>query len=219
MLSLWTKGQGGLVLAKIRKKHFLFTAESISCENFFSFSFKGRMLSLWTKGQGGPVLATMPLVLSFVTSNRNSFFVLLTSRQGTSSHYQESYCDLGFWYFSICQLNQYISTNIETAMLSTNFLHHGIWHSGGLSWTAHVCLVSSCLVLQQMKTAFLSLPLCQKFKTFLLSLGGRLYLVLSCLVLHQTKAAFPSLSLCLPVKSSNLQNLFCLDGGGLAGAF
>ena len=29
------------------------------------------MLSLWTKGQLGPVLATMPLVLSFVTSHRN----------------------------------------------------------------------------------------------------------------------------------------------------
>ena len=93
MLSLWTKVQEGLVLAKNKKKHYSLQ-KSISCENFFSFSFEGRMLSLWTKGQGGPVLATMPLVLSFVTfSNRNSFFVLLTSGQGTSSHYQESYCD------------------------------------------------------------------------------------------------------------------------------
>ena len=40
-------------------------------------------------------------------------------RRVTSSHYQKSYLDHGFWYciYSICQLN--ITTNIETAMLST----------------------------------------------------------------------------------------------------
>ena len=156
------------------------------------------MLSLWTKGQGGPVLATMPLVLSFVTfSNRNSCFVLLTSRQGTSSRYQKSYCDLGFLYFSVCQLKQY-------AMLSIHFVHNGIWHSGGLSWTAHVCLVSSCLVLQQMKTAFLSLPLCQKFKTFYTLTWWPLAscLVLSCFT--SNKSCF-SLSLSLFVSLSKVQ--------------
>ena len=40
----------------------------------------------------------------------------LSSRQGTSSQYQKSYLDLGFWY-CICP-TQPIITNTETAMLS-----------------------------------------------------------------------------------------------------
>ena len=30
------------------------------------------------------------------------------ARQGTSSHFQKSYLDLGFWYISIFQFNQYV---------------------------------------------------------------------------------------------------------------
>ena len=43
---------------------------------------------------------------------------LASIRQGTSSQYQRSYLDLGFWYFSICP-TQSIITTTETAMLSS----------------------------------------------------------------------------------------------------
>ena len=43
---------------------------------------------------------------------------LASIRQGTSSQYQRSYLDLGFWYFSICPTQSIITTS-ETAMLSS----------------------------------------------------------------------------------------------------
>ena len=162
------------------------------------------MLSLWTKGQGGPVLATMPLVLSFVTSHRNFLCSSLLDKASrlTIRRVIVSLASDVLQYLSTQPI--YKSTNLETAMLCTDFLHHGIWHSGGLSWTAHVCLVSSCLVLQQMKTAFLSLPLCQKFKTFntLTCLPLVSCLVLSCFT--SNKSCLP-LPLSLFVSLSNVQ--------------
>ena len=149
------------------------------------------MLSLWTKGQGGPVLATMPLVLSFVTfSNRNSFFVLLTSRQGISCDYQESYCILGFWYFSICQLNQYMQFCLLTSSIKEYDRVEGFLE---LPMCVSSRLVLSCSKWKRPFSLCLSV---KSSKLLILSLGARLYLVLSCLVLHQTKAAFLSLSLC-----------------------
>ena len=44
---------------------------------------------------------------------------LMSAKSLWWSSYQKSFLDLGFWY-CICQLNQYISTNIETPMLSTS---------------------------------------------------------------------------------------------------
>ena len=197
------------------KKKTLFTVESISCENFFSFSFEGRMLSLWTKGQGGPVLATMPLVLSFVTfSNRNSF--LCSSLLDKAPRLAIRRVIVILASYTSVFVN---SSNMQCCLFTSSIMEYDTVE-GFLELP--MC-VSSRLVLScsKWKRPFSLCLSVKSSKLLILSLGGRLYLVLSCLILHQTKTAFPSpsLSLCLPVKSSNLQNLFCLDGGGLAGAF
>ena len=54
---------------------------------------------------------------------------LASIRQGTSSQYQRSYLYLGFWYFSICQFDQYIYKCWDDKVVLSNAVSQGEFSS------------------------------------------------------------------------------------------